>query len=44
MKVTLFANTLTNKAHQQDDYRFAANAIYEKMLGEDFANAKPSKA
>ena len=43
MKVTLFANTLTNKAHQQDDYRFAANAIYEKMLGEDFANAKTIK-
>ena len=32
LDVTLFANTLTNKAHQQDDYRYLSNAIYEKML------------
>lgn len=32
LHVTLFANTLTNKAHQQDDYRYLSNAIYEKML------------
>lgn len=24
----LFANTLTNKAHQQDDYRYLTNSIY----------------
>ncbi len=34
--MTLFANTMTNKAHQQDDYRYVTNAIYTKMLGEDF--------
>lgn len=33
----LFANTLTNKAHQQDDYRYLANAIYaESLTGEGF--------
>ena len=32
----IFANTLTNKAHQQDDYRFLSAALYSKLLGEDF--------
>jgi hypothetical protein len=31
--LTLFANTLVNKMHQKDDYRYASNAIYSKMLG-----------
>ncbi|MDY6085409.1 MAG: M14 family metallopeptidase [Peptoniphilaceae bacterium] len=31
----LFANTLTNKAHQQDDYRYLANAIYAESLTGD---------
>lgn len=34
--ITLFANTMTNKAHQQDDYRYVTNAIYSKLLGGDF--------
>lgn len=34
--MTVFANTLTNKAHQQDDYRFLSAALYSKLLGEDF--------
>lgn len=34
LDVTVFANTLTNKAHQQDDYRYASNTIYSHMLGE----------
>jgi len=34
--ITLFANTMTNKAHQQDDYRYVTNAIYSKMLGDEF--------
>ncbi len=34
--ITLFANTMTNKAHQQDDYRYVTNAIYSKLLGEAF--------
>ena len=34
--MTVFANSLTNKAHQQDDYRFLTGALYSKMLGEDF--------
>lgn len=44
VKMTLFANTMTNKAHQQDDYRYVANAIYEKMLGGDFLSAADKKA
>ena len=32
--ITAFANTLAHKAHQQDDYRYATNTIYGKMLGE----------
>ncbi|MDR0381571.1 MAG: hypothetical protein LBH86_06220 [Oscillospiraceae bacterium] len=32
--LTLFANTLVNKMHQKDDYRYASNAIYSKMLGD----------
>lgn len=34
--MTLFANTLTNKAHQQDEYRFLTAAVYSKLLGDDF--------
>lgn len=34
--MTIFANTLTNKTHQQDDYRFITGAVYSKLLGEDF--------
>lgn len=29
---TLFANSLTNKAHQVHEYRYLATAIFEKML------------
>lgn len=34
--VALFANTLTNKAHQQDDYRYLTAAVYSKQLDGDF--------
>ena len=34
--VTLFANTLTNKAHQQDEYRYLSAALYSKLLEGDF--------
>ena len=36
MDMTIFANTLTNKTHQQDDYRFLTGALYSKLLGDDF--------
>ncbi|MDR1136208.1 MAG: hypothetical protein LBL49_08550 [Clostridiales Family XIII bacterium] len=32
--VTVFANSIVRKAHQQDDYLFATNAIYSKSVGE----------
>ncbi|MDR1136209.1 MAG: S-layer homology domain-containing protein [Clostridiales Family XIII bacterium] len=32
--VTVFANSIVRKAHQQDDYLFATSAIYSKSLGE----------
>lgn len=32
MDLTVFANSLVNRAHQQDDYLFATNAIYSKVL------------
>ena len=35
--IALFANTLTNKAHQQDDYRYLTAAVYSKQLDGDFA-------
>jgi len=33
LDITVFAGSLTNKAHQQDDYQFAANAIFTKTMG-----------
>ncbi len=30
LDVTIFANSITNKGHQQDDYRFLSTAIYAK--------------
>ena len=35
--MVLFANTLTNKAHQQDDYRYLTASIYSRALDGDFA-------
>jgi LPXTG-motif cell wall-anchored protein len=34
--IVLFANTLTNKAHQQDDYRYLTASIYSMQMGDDF--------
>ena len=31
MDLTIFANSVNNRAHQQDDYRYVTNAIYAKM-------------
>lgn len=35
--VTVFANSITRKAHQQDDYLFATNAIFSKHMGDTWA-------
>lgn len=32
MDLTVFANSIVNRAHQQDDYLFVTNAIYAKSL------------
>lgn len=32
MDLTIFANSVNNRAHQQDDYRYVTNTIYVKML------------
>ena len=34
MDLTIFANSVNNRAHQQDDYRYVTNAIYAKMLSD----------
>ncbi|MBQ2697033.1 MAG: S-layer homology domain-containing protein, partial [Clostridia bacterium] len=39
MNITVFANSLTNKAHQQDDYQFIANTLFANSLGADYAEA-----
>ncbi len=36
LNMTIFANSITNKAHQTDDYRLAVNAIYKDLLGDSF--------
>ncbi|OUO36603.1 S-layer homology domain-containing protein [Flavonifractor sp. An306] len=34
MDLTIFANSIVNRAHQQDDYRYVTNAIYSKCLSQ----------
>lgn len=34
MDLTVFANSVNNRAHQQDDYQFVTNTIYAKSLGD----------
>ena len=35
MDITVFANSIVNRAHQQDDYLFASNAIFSEMLADE---------
>lgn len=41
LDMTVFAGTMTNKAHQQDDYRYVTNAIYQRFLGDAFKIVEP---
>ncbi|MFQ8759653.1 MAG: S-layer homology domain-containing protein [Intestinimonas sp.] len=34
MDITVFANSINNRTHQQDDYRFVTNTVYSKMLSD----------
>ena len=35
LDLTIFANSIVNRTHQQDDYRFVTNTIYSKMLSDE---------
>src|SRR5699024_7875854 len=40
MDLTIFANSVNNRAHQQDDYRYVTNTIYAKMLSDQVLTAE----